>query len=57
VLQDTASLKLWYLSIIDRIAKTGQVGFVEMTGLPWAEVDFPEDLEIATAAVAKFQFG
>lgn len=56
VLQDTAALKLWYLSIIDRIAKTGQVGFVEMAGLPWAEVDFPEDLEIAASEVAKFQF-
>ncbi len=54
VLADQAALSLWYLSIIDRIAKTGQVGFVDISGRPWAEVDFAQDVEAAAAAVAKF---
>ncbi|QIE56875.1 phosphocholine cytidylyltransferase family protein [Pikeienuella piscinae] len=54
VLADVAALKLWYLSIIDRIAKTGSVGFVDIEGLPWAEVDFAQDVESAAQAVAKF---
>lgn len=53
-LADQAALSLWYLSIIDRIAKTGVVGFVDIEGEPWAEVDFPEDLENAAAASALF---
>ncbi|MGB0506489.1 MAG: sugar phosphate nucleotidyltransferase [Pikeienuella sp.] len=56
ILSDVTALKLWYLSIIDRIAKTGKVGFVDIDGLPWAEVDFPQDLDVAAAQVASFQF-
>ncbi|MFV0474704.1 MAG: NTP transferase domain-containing protein [Pikeienuella sp.] len=56
VLADTAALQLWYLSIIDRIAKTGVVGFVDIEGLPWAEVDFAQDVETAAEAVAAFRF-
>lgn len=57
VLEDVGALKLWYLSIIDRIARTGEVGFVDITGLPWAEVDFFQDLETAAAATRRFDFG
>lgn len=56
VLSDVAALQLWYLSIIDRIAKTGAVGFVDIEGLPWAEVDFAQDVETAAEAVAAFRF-
>lgn len=56
ILSDVTALKLWYLSIIDRIAKTGQVGFVDIEGLPWGEVDFPQDLDVAAEQVAKFEF-
>ncbi len=44
------SLKLWYLSIIDALAADGVVRPCPVTGLGWAELDFPGDLEAAKAA-------
>lgn len=38
----------WYLKVIDRLAPTGKVGAVSIEGLDWAEVDFLNDIEIAT---------
>lgn len=38
----------WYLKVIDVLASTGQVGTVSIQGLDWAEVDFLNDIEIAT---------
>jgi len=38
----------WYLKVIDSIALTGKVGTVSIEGLDWAEVDFLNDIEIAT---------
>ncbi len=43
------SLKLWYLSIIDALAADGMVKPCPVTGLGWAELDFPGDLEAAKA--------
>ncbi len=43
------SLKLWYLSIIDALAAEGVVKPCVVTGLKWAELDFPGDLEAAQA--------
>jgi choline kinase len=43
------SLKLWYLSIIDALAADGVVRPCPVTGLGWAELDFPGDLESAKA--------
>jgi choline kinase len=43
------SLKLWYLSIIDALAAEGIVRGCPVTGLGWAELDFPTDLELARA--------
>jgi len=43
------SLKLWYLSIIDALAADGVVKPCPVTGLGWAELDFPGDLESAKA--------
>jgi choline kinase len=42
-------VKNWYLKVIDSLAPSGIVGTVSIEGLRWAEVDFPEDLEIARA--------
>ncbi|RVQ69022.1 phosphocholine cytidylyltransferase family protein [Croceicoccus ponticola] len=38
----------WYLKVIDMIADTGKVGTVFIEGMDWAEVDFLNDIEIAT---------
>ena len=38
----------WYLKVIDSLAPTGKVGTVSIEGLGWAEVDFLNDIEIAT---------
>jgi choline kinase len=38
----------WYLKVIDSLAPTGKVGTVSIQGLGWAEVDFLNDIEIAT---------
>jgi choline kinase len=43
------SLKLWYLSIIDALAADGIVHACIVTGLGWAELDFPSDLDLARA--------
>lgn len=39
----------WYLKVIDSLAPTGKVGTVSIEGLGWAEVDFLNDIEIATS--------
>jgi choline kinase len=39
----------WYLKVIDSLAPTGKVGTVSIEGMGWAEVDFLNDIEIATA--------
>lgn len=38
----------WYLKVIDSLAPSGKVGTTVITGKPWAEVDFLNDIEIAT---------
>jgi len=55
-LRDPAALALWYLSIIDELARDGAVGVVRIQGLPWAEVDFPHDLPRAAEAVYSFDW-
>lgn len=42
----------WYLKVIDSLAPTGKVGTVSIEGLGWAEVDFLNDIEIASKLVA-----
>lgn len=44
----------WYLKIIDSIAPTGKVGTVSIEGLEWSEVDFLNDIEIATRLTDKW---
>ena len=36
------------MKVIDSLAPTGKVGTVSIEGLGWAEVDFLNDIEIAT---------
>lgn len=42
----------YYLSAVDALARQGQVGAVSIGDAPWAEVDFPHDLEKAEHAAA-----
>jgi len=45
-------LRVWYLSVIDELARSGAVWTASIEGLGWGEVDFPEDLDVATKLVA-----
>ncbi|MEW9854688.1 sugar phosphate nucleotidyltransferase [Novosphingobium sp. M1R2S20] len=45
----------WYLKVIDSLAPTGKVGTVSIEGKDWAEVDFLNDIEIATALTDRWQ--
>ena len=38
----------WYLKVIDSLAPTGKVGTLSIEGLGWGEVDFLNDIEVAT---------
>ncbi|MET0181046.1 MAG: phosphocholine cytidylyltransferase family protein [Novosphingobium sp.] len=38
----------WYLKVIDSLAPSGKVGTLSIEGLGWAEVDFLNDIELAT---------
>ena len=44
----------WYLKAIQNIAeKYNTVGFALVNGLPWGEIDFPEDLEYVRSEVLR----
>jgi L-glutamine-phosphate cytidylyltransferase len=43
-----AGVENWYLKIIDAIAATGKVGTLSIEGLDWSEVDFLNDIDMAT---------
>lgn len=47
-MRTTEGVQHWYLKVIDSLAPTGQVGTVSIEGQGWAEVDFLNDIEIAT---------
>lgn len=44
----------WYLRAIDMLAMEMEIGTVSIHALEWAEVDFPQDVEIAKALTAKW---
>ncbi|MBW4331293.1 phosphocholine cytidylyltransferase family protein [Stakelama sp. CBK3Z-3] len=48
VMRTPAGVANWYLKIIDMIAPDGKVGTCSIEGMDWAEVDFLNDIEIAT---------
>lgn len=43
-----AGVENWYLKIIDALAPSGKVGTASIEGMDWAEVDFLNDIEVAT---------
>jgi choline kinase len=49
-----AGVENWYLKIIDSIAPTGKVGTVSIEGMHWAEVDFLNDVEAASALTRRW---
>ena len=49
------TLAKWYLSIIDQLAKDGNVGICSINGLDWAEIDFVHDLEAAQMLTEKWK--
>lgn len=48
-LREPEGTQRWYLSVIDKLAKTGAVGAASIEGRQWGEVDFPQDIDSATA--------
>ena len=54
-LEDPASRKRWYLSVIDSIAGRQQVMTCPITGLKWCEIDYPKDLKLAEPVVAAIE--
>jgi choline kinase len=43
--------RLWMPAAVDRLARRAGLRGVDTVGLPWAEIDFPEDLEFARREV------
>lgn len=55
IMRTPEGLRLWYLSVIDRIARdTGEVGVVSIEGMDWGEMDFPADVDRNQALVAQW---
>ena len=46
-LKEEAARKRWYLSVINELAQVKPVWTCSVTGLSWAEIDYPADLENA----------
>ena len=38
----------WHLKVIDSLAPTGKVGTLSIEDMGWGEVDFLNDIEVAT---------
>jgi len=51
VMRTPQALQQWYLSVIDELARTGQVFTRSIEGLGWGELDFPQDLDAARELV------
>lgn len=56
LLRDPASLRLWYLSVIDRLASKIDIGAMSIDNLPWQEVDYPHDLTAAADRLTEFDW-
>jgi choline kinase len=48
--------RLWYLSVINEMASRGLVQTVSIDGLRWAEIDFPDDINVAQGVVATMEW-
>ena len=51
MMREESTLKRWYLSAIDLLARQGHVGTVSTAGHGWCEIDDAKDLEYASVAV------
>jgi choline kinase len=54
MMRTAEGVQRWYLRAIDEIAPQGVVGTVSIEGLDWAEVDYPQDIQIANALTARW---
>jgi len=45
----------YYLWLIDRLARTLEVGYMDIPQQQWAEIDFPDDLAAARKAVGRWR--
>ena len=52
MLGDADSARRWYLSAVNLLAARGHVRPVSVDGIGWAEIDYPHDLQYATALVS-----
>jgi choline kinase len=52
ILREPEGTRRWYLSAVNLLAGRGLVHRVSITGLKWAEIDYPDDLPRAQAVVA-----
>jgi choline kinase len=48
------SRRQFYLSVVDELAKAGQVRVCDISGLDWSEVDYPLDLSRASRMAANW---
>jgi choline kinase len=48
-------LRSWFLSVIDALAQSTEVGVISVEGLRWAEIDFPSDLRGAEFVVQDWE--
>ena len=55
--RDPAAKRLWYPSLVDRLAGAGHVRVAHVDGLATAEVDFPEDLAAAEVVATQLHLG
>ncbi len=51
-MRDPQGLKRWFPSVVGALAKKMPVSTIAITGLRWAEVDFPADLQFARQLVS-----
>ena len=54
LMYDQEALQQWYLTVIDDLAKQGNVGICSVHGKDWTELDFVQDLEQARELVTKW---
>jgi L-glutamine-phosphate cytidylyltransferase len=53
-MREASALKKWFPSAVGALAKKVPVQTISVTGLTWAEVDFPADLQSARQLVASW---
>lgn len=51
-IRTTEGTTIWYLRVIHHLAESSEVWTLDINGEEWGEVDFPDDVDRATALVA-----